>query len=196
MERARPLAVFVGAAVIACALAAPALAHFQLALYTQRSCFGADVDPVTNVFWDAGSGRLAIDHLEHHTGWRNGDGSGQWFTSHERCLQHYAQRASAGVASSRFHVRVSPLLDTAPWTYSAGAAHHEDFTYCGHAVDATQGGWSGFDMGRRAVYEAMIGSHEYDYVNYGNTRQFRQCDGDDAGSNGLVGWWRLPGWAH
>ena len=196
MRRRRPLAAVAGTALVALATAGLAAGHFQVALYTQRSCFGTDVDPITNVFWDAGSGRLAVDHVEHHTGWRNGDGSAQWFTSHERCLQHHAQRASAGITSSRFHVRVSPTLDTAPWAYSVGAAHHEDLTYCGHAVDATENGWSGFDMGRRAVYEAMRGTHEYDYVNYGNTRQFRQCDGDYAGSNGIVGWWRIPPWTH
>ncbi len=189
------LASAVAAVLAALANAPPAAGHFQLALYTQTGCFSSDVDPVTNVFWDAG-GFLATNHLEHHTGWHNGQGSSQWFTSHERCFQHHAQRAGGGLTASRFHARVSPLLDTAPWSYAAGAAHHERFTYCGHAVDETVNGWSGFDAGRRALYQAMLGTHEYDYVNYGHTRQFRQCDGDYAGSNGIVGWWRIPSWAH
>jgi hypothetical protein len=175
---------------------ADARAHFQISLYTQSSCFGSDVDPVTNVYWDVGSGERATNHVEYHTGWLNEQGSPQWFTSHDRCFAAYAQRASGGVTSSRFHTRLSPLLDTTPWWYSVGGAHHEDFTYCGHAVDKTVNGWSGFDAGRRAIYDAMLGEHEYDYVIYGNSRQFRQCDGDYAGSNGLVGWWRVPSWEH
>jgi hypothetical protein len=189
-------ALFTGVAV-ASALAWPssAAAHFELSVYTQRSCFGTDADPVTNVLWDSGSARLATDHVEHHTGWTNEQGSQQWFTSHARCHEAFAQRASGGPFSSRYHVRISPTLDLDPWTYSAAAAHHEDFTYCGHAVDKTVNGWSGFDAGRRAVYEALRGHHAYSYVNYGNSRQFKQCDGDYAGSNGIVGWWRIQGFS-
>jgi hypothetical protein len=184
------------AAFVAALSPADASAHFEVSLYTQSSCFGDDVDPVTNIYWDASTGARATNHVQYHTGWLNDQGSPQWFTSHERCFEPFAQRASGGVFASRFHTRLSPLLDTTPWWYSAGAAHHEDFTYCGHAVDKTVNGWSGFDEGRHAIYLALLGEHEYDYVNYGNTRQFRQCDGDYAGSDGLVGWWRIPSWEH
>ena len=187
------------AATWAVSLVSPAAAHFELSLYTKRSCSGSEVDPVTNVYWGVGSAAIAANHLEHHLAWRDTSGSPQVFLSHGACFAAAEQRASGRSTSTRYHTRLSGLLDTTPWEYGAGSAHHEDWVwYCGHAVDKTVDGWSGFDMGRSAIYQAMRGlaHHEYSYVNYGNTRQFRQCDGDDAGSNGLVGWWRMPDWSH
>ena len=82
-----------------------------------------------------------------------------------------------------------------------GDAHHEDLIwYCGHAVDkggGSSGLASGFDQGRQAIDQGLAGSHTFGGTTYwGNTRQFKQCDGDYAGSNGNVTWWRIPSWNH
>jgi hypothetical protein len=113
------------------------------------------------------------------------------------------QRASGSTLQSRFHVRVKRTLhEDATWGVTArGDAHHEDLIwYCGHAVDkggGSSGLASGFDQGRRAIDQGLAGSHTFGGTTYwGNTRQFKQCDGDYAGSNGNVTWWRIPDWNH
>jgi hypothetical protein len=98
---------------------------------------------------------------------------------------------------SQAHVSRRPDLGIT----ARGDAHHEDFVwYCGHAVDKgglSNGLSSGFDQGRRAIYDAFHGVHDCAGATYwGNTREFKQCDGDYAGSNGNVGWWRIPDGYH
>lgn len=54
-----------------------------------------------------------------------------------------------------------------------------------HAVDSNGPNGSGFDMGRRQLREKYgETAHDRNQVLWGNTRNFLQCDGDLAGSNG------------
>jgi hypothetical protein len=127
----------------------------------------------------------------------------QYFSSHGVCAEMAGQLASGAIFQSRTHIRILHTFDSDPtWGITArGDAHHEDLVwYCGHAVDkggVSSGLSSGFDQGRRAIYDALEGIHTYGGTTYwGNTREFKQCDGDYAGSNGNVGWWRIPEWTH
>lgn len=190
----------------AAAFARPALGHFQTYPYTLSSCpasYEHQVDPINDVFFGAGTADRALNHIRFHTGWGDTSGSAQYFSSESVCGAMYGQRASGASWQSRFHIRVRRTYDDDPtWGITArGDAHHEDFVwYCGHAVDkggVSSGLTSGFDQGRRAIYDAFYGVHGYAGVTYwGNTREFKQCDGDYAGSNGSVGWWRIPDWNH
>ena len=71
------------------------------------------------------------DAEAYHTAWWNPDGSHQYFQSHGTCFSPWAQRASNAETETRFHTRLSPLLDNSPWVYGVGAAFdfvHSDLT--------------------------------------------------------------------
>lgn len=202
-------ACFVLAGVLAiagAALAGPAFGHFQTYPYTLKGCpasYENQVDPINDVFFGSGTADRVLNHIRFHTGWSDTSGSTQYFSSESVCGAMYGQRASGASWQSRFHIRVRRTYDDdATWGItSRGDAHHEDFVwYCGHAVDKgglSNGLSSGFDQGRRAIYDAFYGAHAYAGATYwGNTREFKQCDGDYAGSNGNVGWWRIPDGYH
>ncbi len=190
-------ALAVAAALAAALLATPAAAHWDSGQYTHSSCAGAwwsRVDPVNVVFWDVGTWDRAANHIVAHAGWTNQEGSGQYFFDHGNCHYMTTQRASGRF--TRSHIRLHPIHHDWEhgWT-TVGDAHHEDFVwYCGHAVDAKGPGGSGFDQGRNElVWRLSAGGHAYYYAWWGNTQNFRQCDGDYAGSDGWsasihIGW--------
>ncbi|MEJ7569171.1 MAG: hypothetical protein WKF41_13000 [Gaiellaceae bacterium] len=75
---------------------------------------------------------------------------------------------------------------TLRWT-TIGDAHHEDLTYCGHAVDANGANGSGFDQGRQNLrINLENGGHSWRSEFWGNTQNFQQCDGDYASSDGYT----------
>jgi hypothetical protein len=171
---------------------APALAHFDGADgYTHARCPAAAdnrVDPVNVVFTGWGTWGRAQSQVEAHAGWTATSGSGQTFGDHSGCYAMHSQRASG--QTSRFHVRLrgqhwDPALG---WT-TTGDAHHEDLVWfpvaCGHAVDSSGPGGSGFDQGRDELERLFADAgHESYRVWWGNTQSFEQCDGDYAASDG------------
>lgn len=183
-------ALALGASVLV--LSGVAHAHFDAGdRYTHAGCPAlADnrVDPVNVVFHGWGTWGRAVSQIESHAGWRATTGSAQHFLDHATCRSLHAQRSSG--QASRFHVRLRGQHPDATlgWT-ATGDAHHEDLVLlplpCGHAVDATGPGGSGFDQGReelRARFEAA--GHAASRAWWGNTQSFKQCDGDYAGSDG------------
>jgi hypothetical protein len=95
-------------------------------------------------------------------------------------------------------------------TTTTGTPHHEDWVpscnsgFGGHAVDkggVNLGGGadSGFDQGRQRIFSALSGQpgHPFGgYSSWGNTQEFKQCDGDWAGSHGSVIWFKMPSTSH
>lgn len=170
----------------------PAQAHFDgTDRYTHRACpatAGNRSDPINVVFTSWGTWGRAASQIESHTGWTATSGSTQYFFDHGGCFQLHAQRASGH--ASRFHVRIrgqhwDPVLG---WAAAAGA-HHEDLVLfpipCGHAVDSSGPGGSGFDQGRDELARRFTGAgHSSSRVWWGNTQSFKQCDGDYAASDG------------
>lgn len=152
------------------------------------SCGGA-VDPI-NLVWK-GTNAWADDvarNIEVHAGWTDTSGSTQSIhvPSGGGCRSMDRQRASAGSTSTRYHIRLWRVTGTdGADKLVIGDAHHEDFVwYCGHAVDSNGSNGSGFDQGRRRLVDAF--STHYEEGNWwGNTRNFQQCDGDWAGSDGI-----------
>ncbi len=57
-----------------------------------------------------------------------------------------------------------------------------------HATRETQNGWSGYDEGRRKIYNEMYLYHGTQMTYRGNTVLIEQCDGGLAGSNGYFRW--------
>jgi hypothetical protein len=183
-----------GLVALGAALAGPASAHFDASSrYTHRACPATienRVDPVNVVFHAWGTWGRVVSQIESHAGWTATSGSTQSFTDHGGCHDAHAQRASG--EGTRFHVRVrgqhpDPSLG---WT-ATGDAHHEDLVLfpvpCGHAVDSNGPSGSGFDQGRdelRLRFEAA--GHSTSRAWWGNTRSFKQCDGDYASSDGWV----------
>jgi hypothetical protein len=170
----------------------PALGHFDATdRYTHRSCPATPstrADPVNVVFTGWGTWGRAASQLETHAGWSSTTGSSQSFVDHGGCAPMHAQRAS-GLAA-RFHVRIRGQHEDAAlgWVATAGA-HHEDLVLfprpCGHAVDSNGSGGSGFDQGRNELERAFASAgHVTSRVWWGNTRSFKQCDGDYAASDG------------
>jgi len=198
--RCHPPAVLVVASTIALLVALPASArlgrssHFDnSAPYTHGGCPGTTsnrIDPLNVVFWDWGTYDRVFSQIQSHAGWNDDGGSSQTFVDHSTCYAMHGQRASSGIASTRFHIRIrgqhsDPSLG---WT-ATGDAHHEDLVItCGHAVDSNGPSGSGFDQGRNTLrtYFSNAG-HSISTNNFwGNTQNFKQCDGDLAGSNGYT----------
>jgi hypothetical protein len=180
------------AAVVASSLAvvAEGAAHFDTGDYTHTGCPGTTwnrVDPINFVFWDWGTIGRAENSIQHHAGWTNTSGAAQTFVDHGNCYSQASQRASG--TYSRYHIRLHPIHEDADlgWT-TVGDAHHEDWiSYCGHAVDANGPNGSGFDQGRRQLRILLEnGGHPWYSRWWGNTQNFRQCDGDYAGSDGYT----------
>lgn len=175
--------------------AAAAAAHFSTSSYTYKGDCSTSVDPVNFGFYGP---RAEWSHTGYqvglHAGWTNTSGSSQATWSHGNCYWMGTQRASGGSTSSRFHIR---LFWAGGDPYTVGDAHHEDFSHnlgCnygfgGHAVDSNGSNGSGFDWGRRTLYSKFqAAGHYVTYTYWGNTRNFKQCDGDYAGSNGYTDW--------
>jgi hypothetical protein len=176
--------------------AVPAGGHFQTAVYTFKSCDAnaKRVDPINMLFYWSATAAQTLEQIQQHSGWSSTSGSQQYFRSHGACNPKAGQRASAGSTSSRYHIRVRGTYHWAEGIgfTSVGDAHHEDFTWCtptilGHAVDKNGDQGSGFDMGRRRLRAHFQNAgHKWGRVFWGNTRNFKQCDGDYAGSDGWV----------
>lgn len=188
------LALALPAAIAALALPVPAPAHFDSAdRYTHGACPATSanrVDPLNILFRSWGTYGRALSQTQSHAGWADDGGSAQYFFDHGSCALMHGQRASAGVIWSRFHVRVRGQHEdsTLGWT-AIGDAHHEDLVLtCGHAVDSNGPEGSGFDQGRNELRAAMAAAgHAVSTGNWwGNTQNFKQCDGDLAGSNGYT----------
>lgn len=190
-----------------------AAAHFESGLYSHRASDCASrSDPITVVFYGYATGTRTLNHVRFHTGWGGGSGGGQYFASHGICGAG-TQHAESGTFT-RYHIRMRKTYhDDATWgTTSTGTPHHEDWidsaiSGCfpgNHAVDkggVDKGGGlqSGFDQGRTRIYNALIGQPGHTFggsVNWGNTQEFKQCDGDWAGSHGTVYWFRIPNNSH
>lgn len=96
--------------VAALALSASASAHFDnTGQYTHKGCPGtADnrIDPINIVFYTWGTWDRDARGLEYHAGWFDQGGSDQYFVDHGSCYLRHTQRASAGVSSPRFHIRL------------------------------------------------------------------------------------------
>lgn len=188
-------------------LAPAAGAHFESGLYShRRSDCASRSDPITVVFYAHATAARTLNHLRAHTGWGGDTSSAQHFASHGICGAAHGEAYSGFF--TRYHVRLRRTYhaDDVWGTTTVGTPHHEDWvSSCGHAVD--KGGvsqpWpfnrSGFDMGRKRVFDALYGQPGHTFArseNWGNTQEFRQCDGDYAGSNGTVFWFRMPASEH
>jgi hypothetical protein len=191
MCRASFLSVLVA---LGAALAGPASAHFDSSSrYTYRTCpatVESRVDPVNVVFHGWGTWGRAASQIESHAGWTSTSGSSQSFADHGGCYEMHAQRASG--EGTRYHVRVrGQHPDTSLGWTATGDAHHEDLVVfpvpCGHAVDSNGPEGSGFDQGREELRLRLESAGHPTYrVWWGNTRSFKQCDGDYASSDGWV----------
>jgi hypothetical protein len=158
------------------------------------SCDGDQdqVDPINFAFKGSHAGvNGSVNNIQWHAGWTDSGGSTQSLNVHisgnnYACHVMDTQRASAGTTSSRFHIRLWRVPANTSPDLTVGDAHHEDFVwYCGHAVDSNGSNGSGFDQGRRALHDAFDHTNHDQRVDYwGNTQNFKQCDGDWAGSNG------------
>jgi hypothetical protein len=177
---------------VAGVVAGSARAHFDgTGRYTYRSCpssAATRVDPINVVFTGWGTWGRAASQIGSHAGWADGSGTSQSFVDHSGCAPMHTQRASG--RGTRFHVRVRGQHwdPTRGWT-ATGAAHHEDLVVlpvpCGHAVDSNGPGGSGFDQGRNELERRFSeAGHATQWVWWGNTQSFKQCDGDYAASDG------------
>ncbi|MGH2989056.1 MAG: hypothetical protein ACRDMA_04215 [Solirubrobacterales bacterium] len=161
------------------------------------NCVSSDwVDPVTLLF-EGGEAHAAnvARAFEVHLGWFNQSGGGQRLRVKVNATQYSckfmdAQRANGGSTSARTHARLWHVPASGGANHQVAATpHHEDFVLTcippRHAVDKNGPNGSGFDRGRQAVANAFEANrHSRQHQSWGNTRNFRQCDGDLAGSNG------------
>lgn len=198
--------MILGLATAAGACISPTVAsgHFVQSSYT----FGANgctveqrSDPVNMIFYGSrATAALTNFTVQISAGWTSGTGSDQWLQSHGDCYHFHYQTASGLL--TRYHIRMwqMPGLDLKNRYITYGAVHHEDFVVgngCGipgsHAVDADGPQGSGFDQGRQRLGQYLGDAGfvlgEIDW--WQNIQSFRQCDGDNARSDGFVFWYRL-----
>ena len=197
--RMRRMVPLVLAVVALSAAPSPASASWERSnfSYSSSDCRKEKAsDPVGVVFYGTAAYEwYMVGHIRWHTGWRGSHGARQWIRDEHQC-----DPTDFGASSgkfSRFHIRIWQKASRYKGVYTTvGTPHHEDFTYCGHAVDKgtkenpTSNG-SGFDWGRRelvAKFRTRGARHRVTDHYWGNTRSFKQCDGDWAGSNGNVAW--------
>jgi hypothetical protein len=200
----RVLLVSLLAVSLALVFVARSPAHFDSSgRYTHSACPVADStssDPVNVVFHAWGTWGRAQGQVESHAGWRSSSGSAQVFLDHGGCSPQHTQRASG--EGSRYHVRArGEHWDTALGWAALAAAHHEDLVLfplpCGHAVDSNGSAGSGFDQGRDELERRFRDAgHTTSRVWWGNTRSFKQCDGDYAASDGWTLFVRLHRVSH
>jgi hypothetical protein len=177
-------------------------AQFVRAGYASRAnaCAVAQrSDPVTMIFYGFPATSRNVDSMiQRHAGWTYHTGSDQWLQSHGFC-NHFDVQDADHITLTRFHTRLwqMPGLDLKSRFITYATPHHEDFVTVGgcgfpgnHAVDANGSQGSGFDQGRNRLTRELTaaGYSVGDVQFWGNTQTFRQCDGDDASSNGTVNW--------
>jgi hypothetical protein len=188
-------------------------AHFQSGGYSHRDADCASrVDPITVVFYEWGWPDRVRNHLNRHGGWDGGDGGGQFFASHGNCESAQGHSESGCAVCTRYHIRLRKTEHAADdvGVTTTGTPHHEDWVktcnggFGGHAVDKGgvergEGLQSGFDQGRSRIYSILVGEPDHAYggsAYWGNTQEFKQCDGDWAGSHGTVYWFEMPSYDH
>lgn len=163
-------------------------------------------DPVGVLFEGTQASALnAANQVDEHAGWSHDTeiSSNQWLwvlVGEEKynCRETNYERASEPdwKTANRFHVRLwyVPASDKEK-RRTVGTPHHEDWVEwpaCGpfpgnHAVDSNGSEGSGFDQGRHELKaEFLAAEHSVTSYNWGNTKNFQQCDGDYAGSDGYV----------
>jgi hypothetical protein len=189
---AGPVALLAGLAFLAVnGSAAYRTSHYT---YNDSTCHKRS-DPVNLILSgpNATAGYVG-DRVYLVTGWNSHSGSTQRFLTGGKCSKMDGQLASG--TFGRYHVRWNRLAGRNRRGQPGVSAdpHHEDWA-CAlppfHAVDkgsvdpahydpTDQG--SGFDQGRRELIEQFGG--KAGWANWGNTKAFKQCDGDWAGSDG------------
>lgn len=188
-------------------LVSEASAHFSSGLYSHRRADCASrVDPIGAVFYGPPDGTLgnnvasAVNHVQAHAGWGPAwTSAGQWFATHGYCVYWDGEVASGPAWTTRHHMRVRRTYhaDQGLRYATVGTPHYETKESCGHVVRRTINGISGFDIGRRRLYQAMqAGNHTTFYEYWGNTQPFVQCNGDVANANGNVRFFFIPAWWH
>jgi hypothetical protein len=164
--------------------------------YTQRAdgdCRHNPIDPINVMFKGAAAGvPNTADSLQLHLFYYiNGTGSRQKLRVHVNgsnydCNGQNNQRASGGSISrgDRYHIRLWNIPAPNSTQKTVGDAHFEKNLGCGHAVDDNSPTPSGFDWGRRLIRHAFAHSGHYTKtVEWGNTRNFAQCNAVHKDSN-------------
>ena len=162
-------------------------------------------DPVSAIFYQNAQLQRVINHLNADTPWGAVDtlGDRQRFLTTHVCGEPDHEHSMGSVFQTRYHIRYrqSEEVDDIMGHYTIGTPHFEDITNngrcddgwpVGHAVRETVNGWSGFDMGRRRLYEYMGGRHYTFTRNVGNSAHAVQCDNGTAWSNGVVRYIYIP----
>ena len=157
-------------------------------------------DPVSVIFYGSATSDRTSNHIGFHTNWGNTilDGSDQYFVTGGYCNALDGQRADDNAFESRHHIRwkASNVVDPDIGQVTIGTPHYEDIQFCKHAVRETVDGWSGYDRGRRKIYELMNSGH-YNYTKYvGNSAKMTQCDGGVAWSNGQARYVQINAVSH
>ena len=167
--------------------------------FNNGSC-ATRVDPVTTIFYYNAYAPWTNKHIPHHGVFVNDvtyEGSVeplQYFWDAGWCTPLWGAWASASaIASSRYHVRFREghYYDATYGNFSLSTPHHEVRYGCGHVVDPTVNGWSGFDEGRLKLANTMAPPHYSFYQTVGNSAQMTQCNGALAGSNGVERYIRI-----
>ena len=167
-------------------------------MYTYRECAGSKIADPINVVWVGGSPIPAkVGNVLAHHGWNHNDYKSPMLKVagvdhqyvHEtdgHCYRDGAQRATHSPAENRDHVRLFETSNNGTF-YVVGDAHHDQnepfWTGCHQAII---GGHitSSFNRGREALVSAW--PSPVLWMDWGNTFEIEQCNGDLKHSDGWV----------
>jgi hypothetical protein len=199
------LGVVGGLGLLLALLGSPADAHLpgtvtNFYLYSSSTCpINKPTEPVNIVFTGYANSSRTVNHLRTHTGWTGSAGNTRYFKGHDYSCSGQNWQRAAGSSTYHWHARGRTLHSSSSTDATTfGSAHLEVVKACGHAVKP-----SGFDSGRERVFTlfggpAGLADHPSAYIriNWGNSRNFLQCDNAFAGGNGKVYSIRIPNALH
>lgn len=166
------------------------------------------IDPVSAIFYGTHDWSNVADELSEVAGW---DPvliqASQWFWMKDPntfgwvCYEERSESADGSFYNDRYHIRyiecysdypVNRYCDDQAEPFVFGTPHYETVHTCGHVVDPTVDGWSGYDQGRKRLHETWDADEHFSnskrYV--GNTHPHRGCQAINglwyAASNGWV----------
>lgn len=166
----------------------PASADLFFYSYIKKDSTATQKEPINVLFTIGGTLSASNDHIWHHLSWSDAICSGtQYFQDHGVWQAQQGTRASGGWCDAvRYHIRLNQQDDDGGagyGTFTMGPVHYEDRP--GGCYDLNHRVVS-FNLARDEVNNKFTTWHTAEWVYWGNTDPYTQCDGTSRQSDGWI----------